>query len=178
MSMDMSSERVALLTFDDAYLSLHRIALPRLAQFGYPAAVFVPTGFVGRHNGFDCGREPKEEICGWRELAELTRCGISVQSHGVSHRSFAELTSSDVIDEVVRSKQTIEERLGTEVEALAYPFGRVGREFERIRIALIHSGYRAGFLAAGGSLNLSLDWYRLNRLQVFMGTKLSMLLAV
>jgi hypothetical protein len=40
--------RPVLLTFDDGYLSALRVADPLLARFGWSAAIFVPTGAVGR----------------------------------------------------------------------------------------------------------------------------------
>jgi peptidoglycan/xylan/chitin deacetylase (PgdA/CDA1 family) len=38
---------VAVVTFDDAYVDVHRLALPILRDLRIPAIVYVPTGFVG-----------------------------------------------------------------------------------------------------------------------------------
>lgn len=38
--------RAVCITFDDGYRSIHDLALPVLREFGFPATVFVTTGFV------------------------------------------------------------------------------------------------------------------------------------
>jgi peptidoglycan/xylan/chitin deacetylase (PgdA/CDA1 family) len=80
-------ERAALLTFDDGYRSMRTVAVPLLLQFRYPAVFFVPTDFIGERNTFDAA-EPEEALCDWDDLVELERHGVSVQSHGASHRPF------------------------------------------------------------------------------------------
>lgn len=40
--------RAVCITFDDGYRSTHDLALPVLREFGFPATVFVTTGFVDR----------------------------------------------------------------------------------------------------------------------------------
>src|SRR5882757_412428 len=83
--------RSALLTFDDGYCSMRHTAVPRLSAYRFPSVVFVPTSFVGDTNRFDCDIEPEEPICGWEDLLEMQRTGVSVQSHGVTHRRLSEL---------------------------------------------------------------------------------------
>lgn len=160
------SERVALLTFDDAYRSLRTAALPRLSEFGYPAAVFVPTKFIGGYNDFDHNIEPKEEICSWEDLHELASCGVSVQSHGVSHRAFSTLNDSELSDEIGKSKEVLEGRLGIDVDTFAYPYGHPGANAQRTIELLRKVGYRAAFFSEGGSLSIPYDLYRLTRVAI------------
>jgi peptidoglycan/xylan/chitin deacetylase (PgdA/CDA1 family) len=167
------SPRSALLTFDDAYRSLRTVALPRLRNFGCPAVVFVPTGFVGGRNDFDRGREPEEDICTWEDLEELMSYGVSVQSHGVSHRQLSRLNDSELSDEIHKSKEMLENSLGIHVETLAYPFGDVGNSFQRTRELLRKFGYRAAFIANGGRfINFPVNVYRINRLPIMPYTDL------
>jgi peptidoglycan/xylan/chitin deacetylase (PgdA/CDA1 family) len=52
--------RSALVTFDDGYRSILRWGLPTLLELGTPAVMFVPTGYIGEHNGF--GETEKREL--------------------------------------------------------------------------------------------------------------------
>ena len=106
---DSLRQRAALLTFDDGYRSLLDGACRGLAQFAFPAVVFVPTEFIGGTNRFDADEETEEPICGWDDLRELERRGISVQSHGVSHRALSQLSSSEQDEELMRSKAVLEQ---------------------------------------------------------------------
>lgn len=141
--------RSALLTFDDGYLSMRTVALPWLQRFGYPAVLFVPTDYVGRHNSFDFGNEPEEPLCDWEDLRVLAAEGVAVQSHAASHRRLSDLSPGEVESELSRSKQVLEERLGRPVEVLAYPYGDGGRHRPAMRDTLEGAGYRAACLYRG-----------------------------
>ena len=147
---DSLPERAALITFDDGCRSILDYGLPELRSFGYPAVMFVPTAFIGRHNDFDADNEPQEAICNWAELRELERCGVSVQSHGVSHRAFSGLTAAEQEQELLRSRAALEDGLGKPVEVFSYPYGDCGPEPEAARSMLERAGYRAACLYGGG----------------------------
>lgn len=145
-----SPQRSALLTFDDGYRSISKGALPWLRRFGYPAVLFVPTDFIGGRSWFDADREPEEPICDWDDLRELERCGISVQSHGASHRPFSALDPAEQEHELLRSKVVLETGLGKSVEVFAYPYGDCGSAPTELEKALKRAGYRAACLYGGG----------------------------
>src|SRR5215210_3631751 len=91
------AERSVLITFDDGYYSNITVALPILQKFNYPTIIFVPVHFIGGYNAFDADimYEPKEQICSWEQLISLDQQGISVQSHGLSHRHFSRISIKD-----------------------------------------------------------------------------------
>jgi peptidoglycan/xylan/chitin deacetylase (PgdA/CDA1 family) len=170
-------ERAALLTFDDGYRSMRTVALPWLLRFGYPAVLFVPTDYIGGFNGFDAGYEPEEAICDWDDLRELERLGVSIQSHGASHRSFSKLGLPEQKEELARSKITPEAGLEKPVEAFAYPYGDGGAEPRSTGKALERAGYRAACLYKGGPNPLPIaEPYRLTRLAMGLDTELQVAL--
>jgi peptidoglycan/xylan/chitin deacetylase (PgdA/CDA1 family) len=166
-------ERAAVLTFDDGYRSMRTVALPWLLRFGYPAVLFVPTDYIGGSNAFDAGCEPEEAICGWDDLRELERSGVSIQSHGASHRSFSKLTPPEQEEELIRSKAVLEANLKRPIEVFAYPYGDGGTEPRSTRLALKRAGYSAACLYKGGPIPLPVvEPYRLTRLAVGPDTDL------
>ena len=170
-------ERAALLTFDDGYLSMRTVALPWLLRFEYPAVLFVPTDYIGGFNGFDAGYEPEEPICDWDDLRELERSGVSIQSHGASHRSFSKLGLPEQEKELARSKIALEAGLEKPVEAFAYPYGDGGTEPRSTGRALERAGYRAGCLYKGGPNPLPIaEPYHLTRLAMGPDTDLQVAL--
>ncbi|HEX5273170.1 MAG TPA: polysaccharide deacetylase family protein, partial [Gemmataceae bacterium] len=156
--------RAALITFDDGYRSLLDVTAPCLRRFGYPAVVFVPTDYIGGTNRFDEGNEPTEAICDWNDLRALDRAGISVQSHGASHRAFSALDAAAREAEVVGSRLVLESGLGRPVEVFAFPFGDGGPDASEVGGALRRAGYRAACLYKGGAVTLPAgDPFRLTR---------------
>jgi len=133
-----------LLTFDDGYADLARLAYPLLADLGFTATTFVITGHIGRTNTWD-GRYT------WRRLAHLDWPAIEAwrarrfefASHTVTHPRLTWLHDGAVSDELGRSRETLVARLGADAgRAVAYPFGawdsRIG---DIARVA----GYALGF---------------------------------
>jgi peptidoglycan/xylan/chitin deacetylase (PgdA/CDA1 family) len=175
---DSLPERAALITFDDGYRSFLDSGLPALRAFGFPAVMFVPTAFIGGHNDFDADNEPGEAICGWEHLRELERCGVSVQSHSVSHRAFSELNPTEQEQELLRSKAALEDGLGKPVEVFSYPYGECGPEPVAARKVVERAGYRAACLYGGRPQRMPVaDPYRLARVAMGPDTDLPRCLA-
>jgi peptidoglycan/xylan/chitin deacetylase (PgdA/CDA1 family) len=169
--------RAALLTFDDGYKSMLRVASRSLSEFGYPSVAFIPTQFVGGYNDWDHEREPFEEICDWDGLRELERRGCSIQSHGVRHKSFSRLPPNEQQEELCESKRILEEKLGKPVEVFAYPYGLVGRDRSALSALLERNGYRAACLFPGGISKLPVaNNYFLPRVDMFSDSDLRSLL--
>jgi peptidoglycan/xylan/chitin deacetylase (PgdA/CDA1 family) len=170
---DSLPQRSVLLTFDDGYQSMRHVALPWLLRFGYPAVVFVPPDFIGGHNWFDTDEEPEEAICDWDDLRELERCGVSIQSHGASHRRFSELDLAQQKEELIRSKAVLEEGLSKPVKVFAYPYGDGGVDSGIQRDILEQAGYASACLYRGGPMRLPIvDPYRLARVAMGPDTDL------
>ena len=141
-------ERSVLITFDDAYRSILHIALPILQEFSAPAAVFIPTSYAGGTNTFDTGYEPTEHIMNWEELAALEAAGVSVESHGVSHRAFSSLGSQECHAELAASREAIRQHLKKDSLLFAFPYGDTGEYITPSSTRA--AGYKAAFLYGGG----------------------------
>lgn len=116
------------LTFDDGHAS-NAAAAERILAAGASADFFVNPARVGAPG-----------YLGWTALADLARAGISIQSHGLTHRYFNELDEAELERELAESKARIEERLGRPVTLLAPPGGRMTARVAPIAERL---GYRA-----------------------------------
>ncbi len=147
-------ERCALLTFDDGYKSMLTVAEPILNRYGFPSTIFVPTQHVASINSWDTDNEPEEPICTWDELFELELRGVSVQSHAHTHKTFGSLDLDTQIVEIARSKNALEEQLGTPCTALAFPYGDNGKLTTELELALSKMHFRTAFLYKGGPCTL------------------------
>jgi peptidoglycan/xylan/chitin deacetylase (PgdA/CDA1 family) len=115
-------DRAVVLTFDDGYESVYRLAFPVLKKLGMPATVFVYTDFLGGGDALT-----------WSQLREMQASGlIDVQSHSKSHRNLIERRADEsderyraaVDAEMRQPKELLERRLPPlQVRHLAYPFG-------------------------------------------------------
>jgi peptidoglycan/xylan/chitin deacetylase (PgdA/CDA1 family) len=131
-------ERPVVLTFDDGYADTHETALPLLVEHGFPATTFVTTGWL-RDAGPDAAGRPLDRTMCWSQVRELADAGIEVAAHSHSHAQLDQLGDRDLTAELARSKVLLEDRLGTEVPSLAYPFGYSS---PRVRDLVVMTGYR------------------------------------
>jgi peptidoglycan/xylan/chitin deacetylase (PgdA/CDA1 family) len=174
---ELLPDRSVLITFDDGYRSLGETALPHLAKYDYPSILFVPTDYVGGPNRFDAGVEPEEAIAGWSDLVAFERAGMSVQSHGCSHRRLSQLSAVEQREEIVRSKDLLEQRLEKSITLFSYPYGDDGQGADAVRHTLQVNGYGAAFTYPGSLTALrAADRFRLERIAVGPDTNLDVLL--
>ncbi len=106
------------LTFDDAYQGFADNAYPVLKRFGFTAAVFAHTMYVGDRSG----ESPKMD---WDTLRRLDREGlVTIGSHTVSHPADLRVLSRYALrKELDDSRAVLAKRLGRPVPYLAYPDG-------------------------------------------------------
>jgi len=106
------------LTFADNYEGFYRRALPILRREKIPGTMFVHTAFVGGKTG-----RPKMT---WAQLKEMQEEGlVKIGSQTVSHPIDLRMVSPEQLDrELVQSRATLRDRLGTDIPYLAYPNGK------------------------------------------------------
>ncbi|HZA38016.1 MAG TPA: polysaccharide deacetylase family protein, partial [Candidatus Baltobacteraceae bacterium] len=153
--------RCAVITFDDGWKSQYEVGWPILKKFGYPFTMFIYTEGV-RGGGLGGG-----EAITWEQLADLRDNGVDIEAHSATHQDLREghnvmlissggkrtktkLTGPEyeqwVQNEVVGSKQLLEQRLGIKVNCFAVPFGNYN---EHVKELARNAGYEAMFTVYG-----------------------------
>jgi len=166
--LQLSSRTAAksvIITFDDGYSDFYRRAFPVLSQYGFGATVFLPTAYIGdsplQFKGRDC--------LTWAEVRELSNYGILFGSHTVSHPQLRELSVRAINEEIIRSKLTIEEKLGRAVDSFAYPFAfpQAEADFAKmLRDSLSQAGYQNGVCTIIGRAHRNSDRFFMERLPI------------
>jgi len=87
-------------------------------------------------------------IMTWDDIRALADAGIEIGSHTRNHRVLETLGTDELRDELAGSRRDLENQLGREVRAIAYPVGR--RPPAAVRRAVAEAGYRVGLTNASG----------------------------
>jgi peptidoglycan/xylan/chitin deacetylase (PgdA/CDA1 family) len=146
-------------TFDDAFASVHSLALPILRALRVPATVFVPTAFPGAAPlswpGIEHWAGSAELRCmDWAQIDGLRELGWEIGSHTVTHPHLTELGDAELARELRDSR----EALGG-CTSLAYPYGDVDA---RVIAATAQAGYTAAAaLPAKPHAATPLEWPRI-----------------
>jgi peptidoglycan/xylan/chitin deacetylase (PgdA/CDA1 family) len=159
------TRKYVVVTFDDGYADFYTHAFPALSRHGFTATMFLPTGYIGTGR-----RQFKEKDClTWSEIRELRKHGMCFGSHTVTHPQLSTFETIAVKDEIVNSKQTIEDNLGESVDSFSYPFAfpETNKPFiQKLRGTLVDSGYHQGVSTSIGTARQQEDPYFLRRLPV------------
>lgn len=119
-------------TFDDGHLSNYRFAAPLLEKHGIRGTFFVIGSNISN----------KPNYMTWEELRQLVFRGHEVQSHGWSHVPLNQCSENQLKEELVRSKKTLEDKLGISVESLSAAHGRWN---DHVLEACAKAGYKQVF---------------------------------
>ena len=120
------AERLALVTFDDAYEDFRQFAWPILESLGIPATLFVITDAIGGGNDWDDLAPRRHRHLTAGELRQLHGAGVTIGSHTRSHRPLVRLSDAELESELSDSRHFLEDLLGGAVTTLAYPGGAAG----------------------------------------------------
>src|SRR6201984_3445778 len=153
--------RCAVITFDDGWKSQYEVAWPIMKKFGYPFTMFIYT------EGVAGGSLGGGQAITWEQLADMRDNGVDIEAHSATHQDLREghtimlaapggkrtktkLTGPQyeqwMQNEVVGSKQLLEQRLGIKVNCFAVPFGNYN---EHVKEIARNSGYEAMFTVYG-----------------------------
>ncbi len=91
---------------------------------------------------------------------------LDVGSHTVTHRALDELDPREQDDELARSRDTLERRLGHPVRVLAYPFGGWDTFPDELRRRVSTHGYRAACANVMGRNDTRTDRFALRRVRI------------
>ncbi len=153
--MENSRERKVAITFDDGHISNLDAAQDIAAQNG-SADFFVNPQRVG-----------DAHYLSWSALREMSAMGMSIQSHGQTHRYFDEMTDAEASEELRRSKSDIEQNVGTPVTIFAPPGGRLTPRVAGLAQTL---GYEAICSSQVGVWKQSTSLWNVPRFAVLRGT--------
>jgi peptidoglycan/xylan/chitin deacetylase (PgdA/CDA1 family) len=154
-------ERTVVVTFDDGLANFAEAAWPVLREMSFSATAYVPTAFIGAEAAWypDYGL-PRLPCMGWDTLRAVRREGADVESHAWRHRDLTQLSPDERVEELRRSKATLEEGLGEGVEHLAYPFGAMS---PAVRQEAREAGYRSAVALGTGRWRPGTDPFEIPR---------------
>ena len=117
-------DRPVVVTIDDGLADFYTGALPVLTYYGFPATLYVTTGFVGGTSRWlSRAGEGLRPMLTWSQIADVQASGIECGAHSHNHPQLDILAPATARDEIVHCKNELEHQLGQQVATFAYPYG-------------------------------------------------------
>lgn len=145
-------DKTLAITIDDGYASIYEKAFPKFKEAGIPFTIFLSTDSIDRqYSGY----------LNWDQVREMSDHPlVSIGAHTASHLHMAAASQARVGDEMSRSLQRLEEKLGYRPDIFAYPYG----EASLAAIEVVRGfGMKAAFGQHSGAIGSGDDLYYLAR---------------
>jgi peptidoglycan/xylan/chitin deacetylase (PgdA/CDA1 family) len=147
------------ITFDDGYRDNYTEAFPVLSHYGFPATIYLVADCVGGAAVWDGETGSQLPLMTWEEAREMQDAGIEFGSHTRTHAALPTLPPQDAKREICASKHIIEDKLGSPVQTLAYPY----EQFDQQALEIAEA---CGYLAACGSSQMEENYFNLWRVEI------------
>ena len=154
--------RPLIVTFDDGYTCFDEHAWPVLQPRGIRPTVFLVSSQIGGYNAWE-REEIRFPLLGAARIRALQAEGVHFGSHSVNHVPLARIAPAQALDELTRSRLTLSDLLGREVDTLAYPYSN---QSARVRAMARQAGYRCAVRGKGRMNSRLTDPYGLRRIKV------------
>ena len=156
------------ITFDDGYRDNLRIAAPELSRLGLPATFFIATEFIGstRVPWWDEEVGIASEWMTWDEVRELRDQGFELGAHTKNHVDLGVVGGQEAEDEIVGSRDRLEEETGASITTFSYPYGREHQITEENRERVKAAGFSSCLAAFGGIVSPRSNPFRICRIPI------------
>lgn len=149
-------EKTVVLTFDDGYKDTYDIVMPLLMRYGFKSTVFIPTA--------DIGKNVTE-----KQLQEMKKAGMEIASHSEHHQDMGPLPYQVQVNEVVHSKQKLDQLLQQDTRYFCYPNGSYTEDTLKI---LAQQGFKMAFTIDPGWVAPKDNFFLVKR--VWMGNSIDL----
>jgi peptidoglycan/xylan/chitin deacetylase (PgdA/CDA1 family) len=156
-------KRSAVLTFDDALVSIADHVFPYLKQQAIPITIFVIAGLIGRESHFSTHpAAPKRRHLDLKQLKTLLDTGlVEIGAHGFHHLNLSQVEGAELRQEIHHAKDLLEESLDVAVPYFAYPWGNTT---DAVTQLVKDAGYRLAFTTRKKKLTSNhIDFLRIPR---------------
>ena len=159
----VTDEPRVVITVDDGTADWPDVFVPALVERGLPATFYVATDFVERQLPFPDAGAPVS----WAGLTDMLATGlVTIGSHTHTHRVMADLSSSQAHEEVDRSVELIEDRLGVTPRHFAYPKAVAPTPAAEV---VVRRRFASATLAGNRSASVGDDVHRIGRHALTVG---------
>ncbi len=159
--------KVVGITFDDGYQNNLSHALPILQASHFTATCYGVSRMIGKTNSWDAGKVAEKPLMTLNDWHNWHSAGMDIGSHTRTHANLTELSNDQANEEIVNSKQELEQLVGCEVRHFCYPYGWYRTEHQAMAA---EAGYATATTTRRGRVQAGDDAFALRRVMVARAT--------
>jgi peptidoglycan/xylan/chitin deacetylase (PgdA/CDA1 family) len=159
--------KVVGITFDDGYQNNLYHALPVLQTHGFTATCYGVSSMVGGTNAWDEGKVAQKALMTREDWRTWHAAGMDVGSHTQTHANLNELSIDEAWQQILGSKEELEQILRVDVRHFCYPYGWFNDQHENM---VRQAGYVTATSTRRGRTEVGDNPFALNRIMVARAT--------
>ncbi|WP_296507195.1 polysaccharide deacetylase family protein [Rhodoferax sp.] len=159
--------KVVGITFDDGYQNNLVHALPVLKANNFTATCYGVSSMVGGTNAWDEGKVAQKSLMTRADWLAWHAAGMDVGSHTQTHANLKDLPNAAAQQQIVQSKEELQQILSAEVAHFCYPYGWFTPEHEDMVRA---AGYLTATSTRRGRAEVGDNLFALKRIMVARAT--------
>ena len=122
---DNTEKKLIVITFDDCFESAYTKGVPILQNYGFSGTFYISTGYIGKTDSRrNKGILIERSYIKLEQIKELLHNNFEIGAHTDTHPNLTDISPLNVRTEIHRSKEILQDYLGTEINSFAYPRGK------------------------------------------------------
>ena len=119
-----------IITFDDGYENISKIALDILDQFKQKATCFIVLNKIDNFSNWDDNSKKinTSKLMNSIQIKEWIANGYEIGSHTLDHKDLTKLTYQNKKIQIIKSFLKLNENFGIKTESFSYPYGKYDQE--------------------------------------------------
>ena len=119
-----NNEIAVSLSFDDGTIDCYEIVAPILFELKIPFTIFIITNFA---------KSNKYGYMNIKQIRELVSNPlVKIGSHSANHLNLSTCSEYQLKEELLESKNYLEDSLGMEISMISYPFGKYNEKVQKL----------------------------------------------
>ena len=119
---EADSDRMVVLTFDDGYDDMYRLAFPVLKKFELPFVLYLTTNPTESGEALFAGGQA--EPCTWDRVEDMATSELmTLGAHTHTHPDMRDISVEQAFEDLGTSNDLIQRRMGVEPQHFCYPYG-------------------------------------------------------
>ena len=118
------------ITFDDGYENVSKIALDILNQFNQKATCFIVLNNIDKYNHWNNNSKKinSTKLMNTSQIKEWINYGYEIGSHTLDHKDLTKLNYENKKKQIIKSLLKLNENFRIKTESFSYPYGKYDQE--------------------------------------------------
>ena len=161
-----NGKKYIILTFDDGYEDNYKIAFPILKKYQFNCIIYLVSHLNYNKWDVEVPENPEKEfpLMTWDMIKEMQEYGIEFGGHTMTHQKLAHIPFEQAKEEITKSTEFLEGKLGEKLVCFAYPYGDLNEEVKEF---VKETGYSFAVATDSGDLSFSEDLFQIRRIGIF-----------